>query len=69
LALSVFQGLINAFDMARPPVVHGADGYAPASKLAGDPEESDRNDLSNAIASTPRWLMWRGWWGRRSRAW
>ena len=50
LALSVFQGLINAFDMPGRQSFMVQMVTPQRASSPGTPEESDRNDLSNAIA-------------------
>ncbi|MGB9029807.1 MAG: MFS transporter [Acidobacteriaceae bacterium] len=50
LALSVFQGLVNAFDMPGRQSFMVQMVTPQRASSPGTPEESDRNDLSNAIA-------------------
>ncbi|MGB6131248.1 MAG: MFS transporter [Acidobacteriaceae bacterium] len=50
LALSVFQGLINAFDMPGRQAFMVQMVTPQRASSPGAPEESDRSDLSNAIA-------------------
>ncbi len=50
LALSVLQGLINAFDMPGRQSFMVQMVTPQRASSPGTPEESDRNDLSNAIA-------------------